>query len=70
MYLELGRIRVEAIELTGMVDEFAELVVCDEGILIDGYFADTCGLSWTDLARVLRDPLVQAKLEEADLLLK
>ena len=52
-----------------MVDEFAEVVVCDEGLLIDGYFADTCGLSWTDLARILRDPLVRAKLDEADLLL-
>ena len=66
--MELKRIAVEAEAPNGITDEFASAVVTDDGIYIEGFFSDTVGISWGELARLLEDPLVKAKLEEADLI--
>jgi hypothetical protein len=55
---------VEAIGSFGENDELAEAHVCEEGLIIEGYFADSTGLTWKSLARVLEHPYVQEKLEE------
>lgn len=65
---ELKRITVEAEDLNGTTDEFAAAVVTENGLYIEGFFSDTVGLSWGELSRLLDDPLVKAKLEEADLI--
>jgi len=67
MGLELKRIQIEAEDPNGVTDEFANASVTEHGLFLEGFFSDTIGLSWSELSRLLEDPLVKAKLEEADL---
>lgn len=68
--MELKRLQVEAEDLSGTTDEYAAAVVTEHGFFIEGFFADTVGLSWIELSRLLEDPVVQSKLEEAELIRK
>ena len=64
---EVFSISVEALGAAGETDEFAHVKLSEEGILIDGFFADSVGLSWAELARVLQHPFAKAMLEEAEM---
>ncbi len=67
---EIYSINVEAIGAAGETDEFAQVKLSEDGLLIDGFFGDAAGLSWVELARVLEHPFAKAMLEEAEMLLQ
>lgn len=66
---EVFSVSVEAVGAAGETDEFAEVKLSEDGILIDGFFADSVGLSWVELARVLQHPFAKAMLEEAEMMI-
>jgi hypothetical protein len=68
MAFEVKRLRVEIEDTTGRSDEFAEAIITDEGFFLTGFFMDSdVGMSWGHLARFLRDPDVQRRVDEADM---
>lgn len=68
MGFDIARIPIEALAITGQPDEFAIAVLSDDGLVIEGTFSESAGISWADLARLLEHPYAKAMLEEAELL--
>ena len=67
MSFEVARVPMESTSQTGQTDEFAEAVLTDEGLFIEGVFSESTGLTWAELARVLKHPFAKAMLEEAEM---
>lgn len=65
----IDSLRVTLLSDGGFMDELGEVKLADEGIFLDGHLLPGClGISWADLAYILRHPMVQQRLEEAELL--
>jgi hypothetical protein len=58
----------ELVSPEGVTDEFGQVHLTEDALILEGFFADSVGLEWAELARVLDHPFVKSKLEEADLL--
>lgn len=69
MLMAFDSLRVTLMNDGGFIDELGEVRLADEGIYLDGHQLPGClGISWVDLAHILQHPMVQQKLEEAELL--
>ena len=70
MALELKRLSVEVESGTGATDEYAAAILTENGIYFEGFFAESVGVSWAELSRILEDPVAKALLEQAEILRK
>ena len=68
MMLKVFSIKVELLDPSGGSDEFSEAQICEEGLMLEGTFFSSIGISWEDLARVVSNPFVQEKLAESQML--
>lgn len=64
---DLVRVRISARGPNGEEDTSALAVLTDEGLLVSSPLLGDVGISWDDLLKVLRHPVSEQKLEEAEI---
>ena len=64
----IAEMPIESMSVTGQLDEFSKVIFTDDGLIIEGMFSGSVGITWAELSRVLEHPYAKVMLEEADMI--